>query len=198
MSKKNESLPDLKLFLLGDSGVGKTNFILRYTKNKFQNNYISTIGIDFLAKDVLLPNKEKVQIRFYDTAGQEHYKSIAFNLVKLAEGIILMYDISSNNSFDSMKEWIESIKAVKGDDFPVLLCGNKCDLEEQRAITKEDGEDLAKNNGFIFFETSCKENINITESVSEFALKVLEKKIKDEKEFHKLEKKKHQKKKRRC
>ena len=198
MSKKNKKIPKINIFLLGDSAVGKTSFILRYTKNTYSNYYISTVGIDFMDRDIILPTNEKVKICFYDTAGQEQYKSIAFNLIKSAEGILLMYDICSQKSFESINEWIESIKGAKGDDFPVVLIGNKCDLEEERKVKTEQGINLADNNGFTFFETSNKENINIEQSVSSLATKVLEKRKieKNQKEFLKLEKKKMKKKKR--
>jgi len=162
------------LFTLGNSQVGKTCFILRYTKNSFNSTYISTIGIDFLAKDVLLPNREKYKVLFYDTAGQEKYRSIAFNLMKGAEGIILMYDITKRNTFESITEWVQSIKEAKGDNFPVILIGNKCDLKEEREIDKEEGENEAKKHGFLFFETSNKDGTNVEEATLALISKVAE------------------------
>jgi len=162
------------LFTLGNSQVGKTCFILRYTKNSFNSTYISTIGIDFLAKDVLLPNREKYKVLFYDTAGQEKYRSIAFNLMKGAEGIILMYDVTKRSTFESITEWVKSIKEAKGDNFPVILIGNKCDLNEVREISKEEAENEAKKHGFLFFETSNKDGTNVEEATLALISKVVE------------------------
>ena len=168
------------LFTLGNSIVGKTSFILRFTKNTFNNAYISTIGIDFLAKNILLPNGEKYKVLFYDTAGQEKYRSIAFNLMKGAEGIILMYDITKRKTFESITEWVESIKEAKGENFPVVLVGNKCDLKEEREIDKEEGENEAKKNGFLFFETSNKDGTNVEEATLALISKVVELRKKEE------------------
>ena len=162
------------LFTLGNSQVGKTCFILRYTKNTFNSTYISTIGIDFLAKDVSLPSGEKYKVLFYDTAGQEKYRSIAFNLMKGAEGIILMYDVTKRNTFEAITDWVQSIKEAKGENFPVVLIGNKCDLNEEREIDKEEGENEAKKNGFLFFETSNKDGTNVDEAVLALISKVVE------------------------
>jgi len=164
----------ISIFTLGNSQVGKTCFILRYTKNTFNNTYISTIGIDFLAKDTSLPNGEKYKVLFYDTAGQEKYRSIAFNLMKGAEGIILMYDVTKRSTFESITEWVKSIKEAKGDNFPVILIGNKCDLNEVREISKEEGENEAKKHGFLFFETSNKDGTNVEEATLALISKVVE------------------------
>ena len=162
------------LFTLGNSTVGKTSFILRFAKNTFNTSYISTIGIDFLSKNILLPNGEKYKVLFYDTAGQEKYRSIAFNLMKGAEGIILMYDVTKRKTFESITEWVESIKEAKGENFPVVLIGNKCDLNEEREIDKEEGENEAKNNGYLFFETSNKDGTNVEEATIALISKVVE------------------------
>ena len=157
-----------------NSAVGKTSFILRYTKNTFNETYLTTIGIDFLSKNALLPNGEKYKVLFYDTAGQEKYLSIAFNLLKGAEGIILMYDITKRDTFESITGWIKSIKEVKGENFPIALIGNKCDLNEERQVDKEEGENEAKKNGFLFFETSNKDGTNVEEATTALISKVVE------------------------
>ena len=164
----------INLFTLGNSQVGKTCFILRYTKNTFNSTYISTIGIDFLTKNAFLSNGEQYQILFYDTAGQERYTSIAFNLMKGAEGILLMYDVTQRKTFESITYWVKSIKEAKGENFPVVLIGNKCDLKEERQISREEGESEAKKNGFLFFETSNKDGTNVEEATIALISKVVE------------------------
>ena len=169
-----DEINKIYLFTLGNSAVGKTSFILRYTKNTFNETYLTTIGIDFLSKNALLPNGEKYKVLFYDTAGQEKYLSIAFNLLKGAEGIILMYDITKRDTFESITGWIKSIKEVKGENFPIALIGNKCDLNEKREVDMEEGENEAKKNGFLFFETSNKDGTNVEEATTALISKVVE------------------------
>ena len=177
MSKKIERI---NLFTLGNSSVGKSCFIERYTKDVFRLEYISTIGFDFRTKNQKLPDGSEYKICFYDTAGQEKYRSIAFNAIKNADGILVMYDITNQISFDTLEEWIKSIFEAKDENFPIVLVGNKCDLEKERVISKEEGEKEAKKHNFSFFETSNKEGINIEETVIELIQKIVEKKKKEE------------------
>ena len=162
MNSENVNEDIINIMTLGISSVGKTSFIFRFTENTFQNLIISTIGIDFKVKIIEIENI-KYKLIFYDTAGQEKFKSVAPNLIKKAHGIIIMYDITNKSSFDSIPEIIKNIKEEKGDDFPMILIGNKKDLEQDREIKKEEGEDLASKNGIEYFEISNKEGINIQE-----------------------------------
>ena len=148
-----------------------------------------------MTKKIILPSGKKVKIIFYDTAGQERYKSLSFNLLKNADGILLMYDITNIETFRAITEWIEIIREIKPNDFPIILIGNKCDLESERKIPKEEGEKEARNNGFPFFETSCKENVNIDETINAIVSMITDekgqiKKERNEIESVKLEKKK--------
>ena len=153
----------INLMILGNSKVGKTCFILRYTDNIFQEVYLSTIGIDFKTKTETVNNKQ-YKIYLYDTTGQEKYKSIALNIIKNAQGIILMYDITDRESFESIPEWIKSIKDAKGSNFPMILLGNKLDKEDVRVIKEKEGKELADKYNIKFFETSNKTGINIQEA----------------------------------
>jgi small GTP-binding protein len=171
--KENEKIIS---FVLGNSQVGKTSFITKYDKNTFDGKYLTTVGVDFIKKEIKLPDGKEISLLLYDTAGQERYKSISYNLIKKADGLLLMYDITKQDSFDAINKWIENIKDEKGDNFPLVLVGNKCDLTEERVIQKEEGQKLAEDNGFSFIETSCKEGINIEESINILVLKIIEKK----------------------
>ena len=153
----------INIMILGNSKVGKTCFILRYTDNIFQEVYLSTIGIDFKIKTETINNKQ-YKIYLYDTTGQEKYKSIALNIIKNAQGIILMYDITDRESFESIPEWIKSIKDAKGSNFPMILLGNKLDKEDVRVIKEKEGKELADEYNIKFFETSNKTGINIQEA----------------------------------
>ena len=175
---ENEKLEKIKIMALGNNVVGKTSFILRFTENKFEKNYLATVGIDYQIKIITIKEKQ-YKLCFYDTVGQEKYRSITLNVIKDAQGILLMYDITIINSFDSIPNWIKSIKDVKGSDFPMVLVGNKIDLESERKITKEQGEKFAKENGIEFFEISNKNGINIQEAGLALVNKILEKKEKE-------------------
>ena len=174
MNSENVNEDIINIMTLGISSVGKTSFIFRFTENTFQNLIISTIGIDFKVKIIEIENI-KYKLIFYDTAGQEKFKSVAPNLIKKAHGIIIMYDITNKSSFDSIPDIIKNIKEEKGNDFPMILIGNKIDLEPDREIKKEEGKDLASKNGIEFFEISNKEGINIQEAGFAIVNKILEK-----------------------
>ena len=175
MKKSPESSQDeipIKIMILGNTSVGKTSFIIKYTENTFQEVYLSTIGIDYKIKK-LTYNEQKYNLYIYDTTGEERFRSLSFNLIKFTEGVILMYDITNKSSFKSIPEWIESAQEHKGENYPIIIIGNKIDLEEKRKITTEEGENLAKKYGLDFFEISNKEDINIKEAIFTLFKKVL-------------------------
>ena len=178
MIEESDSEEAIAIMILGNSEVGKTSFILRFVENTFQSTYLSTVGIDFKVKNINLDNKE-YKLILYDTAGQERYKSLAPNLIKKAFGIILVYDITNKSSFDSIPEIMEKVKEEKGNNFPMVLVGNKIDLEQRRDIEKEKGELLAEKNGIDFYEVSNKEGINIQEAGLAIVHKILEKRKND-------------------
>lgn len=165
MSKNNDE--KFNVMTLGNSTVGKTSFILMLVEGTFTDIHLATYGIDYKSKTLTLPNKKSYKVNIYDTAGQERYQSISLNTIKNADGIILMYDITNKSSFDSISNWMKGIKEIKGDNFPIVLIGNKCDLESTRVISKEKGEELANLYKISFFETSNKNKVNIEQSFSE-------------------------------
>ena len=178
MSEKTDHEELISIMVLGNSSVGKTSFILRFTENEYKDTYISTIGIDFKIKYIKI-NDIRYKVLFYDTAGQERFHSIAPSIIKKVHGIIIMYDITDILSFDSIREIIESIKEEKGKDFPMILIGNKIDLEIERLIKKEEAEELAEKYGMEFFEISNKEGINIEKAGLSIVNKILEKRKND-------------------
>ena len=166
----------INIFTLGNSIVGKSTFIIRYTQNIFEAQYIANYGVDYRIKKIILPNEKKIKLCLYDTAGQERYKSISMNMIKMADGIILMYDITDRSSFESIKGWVKSIIDEKGDNFPIVLLGNKIDLEDKRKVSTKEGQNEADTLGLKFFEVSNKEGINIKESILELVSLVNKKK----------------------
>ena len=173
-----ESEERINIMTLGSMTVGKSSFILKYTENNFQEIYLATVGIDFKVKTLIIKDKQ-YKLFFYDTTGQEKYKSISLNVIKTAHGVVLMYDITNKSSFESIPDWISSIKEAKGDNFPMILLGNKKDLEKERQISIKEGEQLADENDIEFFETSNKEGTNINEAGLCIVNKILDKRKKD-------------------
>ena len=185
------------LSVLGNSGVGKTSFIMKFTDNTFQESYLATYGIDFKTKFVDINNK-KYRVDLYDTAGQERFRSVSVNSIRMSDGVILIYDITNEFSYETINTWMENIYQVKGKDFPVILIGNKCDAVRERVVIKEKGEQLAKQYNISFFETSNKMGTNIEEAGLKLINKIIENNIRDAQESIKLRKSRLKKKKLRC
>ena len=189
-------IEEVKIMTLGNSLVGKSSFILKYIDDIFNDNYLSTLGVDFKQKEIKLKNGKKVRLRIFDTAGQEKFKSASLTFIKKTDGIILIYDISNYDSFKATNGWMESIKDNGKKDLPIILVGNKCDLsDEERQVSLKEGEDKANEFQIPFFETSCKNGININEAVEKLVEDILEKgNINVDKEVKTLNKNKEKKK----
>ncbi len=159
-------ISEIKLITLGNSHVGKTSFINRYTENTFSIHIPSTIGIDNKYKIEKLDNNEKIKVTIFDTNGQERFRSISYNMLKNANGVLLFFDVTSRDSFDSIKEWMNNIYNFKDEKFPIVLIGNKIDKnKDERQVLKEEGESEAEKYKIKYFETSCKMDINIKETI---------------------------------
>uniref|UniRef100_A0A8W7PU78 Ras-related protein Rab-3 n=1 Tax=Anopheles coluzzii TaxID=1518534 RepID=A0A8W7PU78_ANOCL len=150
-----------KLLIIGNSSVGKTSFLFRYADDSFTSAFVSTVGIDFKVKTVFRHDK-RVKLQIWDTAGQERYRTITTAYYRGAMGFILMYDITNEESFNSVQDWVTQIKTYSWDNAQVILVGNKCDMEDERVISFERGKQLADQLGVEFFETSAKENVHVT------------------------------------
>ncbi|XP_006177259.1 ras-related protein Rab-13 isoform X1 [Camelus dromedarius] len=161
-----------KLLLIGDSGVGKTCLIIRFAEDNFNNTYISTIGIDFKIRTVDIDGK-KIKLQVWDTAGQERFKTITTAYYRGAMGIILVYDITDEKSFENIQNWMKSIKENASAGVERLLLGNKCDMEAKRKVQKEQANKLAQEHGIRFFETSAKSSMNVDEAFSSLARDIL-------------------------
>jgi len=162
-----ESSPEsdfvFKILLLGDSEVGKSCFLMRYSDNVFVENYITTIGLDYKLKAVKLDSGKTIKVQLWDTAGQDKYRTIAKNYYKGSHGILLLYDITKITSFENIREWIRDIKEEVSEKAIIFLIGNKIDLTDNRKISKEKGEELAEEYKIPFFEASAKSGENVDE-----------------------------------
>ncbi|TGZ66430.1 hypothetical protein CRM22_005320 [Opisthorchis felineus] len=149
-----------KCVFLGEQNVGKTCIILRFMHDVFDQTYQATIGIDFLSKTLCLDQKS-VRLQLWDTAGQERFRSLIPNYIRDSAVSIVVYDVTSRDSFDRTVEWIRKIRDERDTSSLIFLVGNKVDLEDERVITTEEGTELAKKEGLFFLETSAKSNIGI-------------------------------------
>uniref|UniRef100_A0A663FAL4 Ras-related protein Rab-15 n=1 Tax=Aquila chrysaetos chrysaetos TaxID=223781 RepID=A0A663FAL4_AQUCH len=171
MAKQYDVL--FRLLLLGDSGVGKTCLLCRFTDNQFHPAHISTIGVDFKMKTIEVDGI-KVRIQIWDTAGQERYQTITKQYYRRAQGIFLVYDIGSERSYQHIVKWASDVDEYAPDGVQKILIGNKADEEHKRQVAKEQGLQLAREYGMDFYETSACSNLNIKESFTRLTELVLQ------------------------
>jgi len=164
----------IKLLLIGDSGVGKSCLLLRYSDDSFTSSFITTIGIDFKIKSILC-GESKVKLQIWDTAGQERFRTITTAYYRGAMGILLVYDVSDEASFTNVRNWMRQIDQNAAENVNRLLIGNKSDVEAgDRKVTYEQGKNLAADYGIKFFETSAKLNSNVDEAFLSIASDIVD------------------------
>ena len=147
-----------KIIIIGDPNVGKSNILIRYTKNEFQTDENPTIGADFFSKNLEIEGVP-CKLQIWDTAGQEHFRSIVKSYYKGISGAMIVYDISNKNTFDRLPIWLQEIENnCRAEDVPIVIAGNKKDLEEERQVVREQAETFCKERGLYFLETSAKDN----------------------------------------
>ena len=161
----------IQIIMVGESGVGKTSLIRRYTNNIFNTNHLETIGIEFFNKEERI-NDQIIQIKLWDTAGQEIFHSLTKNFYRKADGIIIVYDITNKESFDRIQDWVKSVydNTDTYKEIQMIIVGNKIDLEEKREVSKEEGMKIVKYFEIDFFEASAKN----AEGVRNFMIKIIE------------------------
>uniref|UniRef100_A0A6T8NAK7 Rab8 n=2 Tax=Hemiselmis andersenii TaxID=464988 RepID=A0A6T8NAK7_HEMAN len=162
----------IKLLLIGDSGVGKSCLLLRFSDDSFTTSFITTIGIDFKIRTIEQEGK-KLKLQIWDTAGQERFRTITTAYYRGAMGILLVYDVTDEQSFNNIRNWIRQIQQHAADNVNKILIGNKCDMLDKKVIDTARGQALADEFGIKFFETSAKNNINVEKAFFEIARDVL-------------------------
>ncbi|KAJ0974490.1 hypothetical protein J5N97_016455 [Dioscorea zingiberensis] len=167
----NNSL-NAKLVLLGDMGAGKSSLVLRFVKGQFLEFQESTIGAAFFSQ-TLAVNDATVKFEIWDTAGQERYHSLAPMYYRGAAAAIIVYDISSTESFERAKKWVQELQKQGNPNMVTALAGNKADLEDKRKVSTEEAQTYAQENGLFFMETSAKTATNVNEIFYEIARSML-------------------------
>jgi len=153
----------IKILLIGDSGVGKSCFLLRFTDELFTASFINTIGIDFRVKTFELDGK-RIKLQIWDTAGQERFRTITTSYYRGAMGILLVYDTTDEESFKNLHNWIQAIDTNASENINKVLIGNKCDKVKEKVINTERGKALAEKYELKFFETSAKTGLKVEEA----------------------------------
>ena len=160
---------------MGDTGVGKTSLVNRYIKNTFIEGVIPTIGVEFACKIVETKDKSKLKVQIFDTAGQEKYRSLTKFFYKDAAAVILVYDVTREESFENLKNyWYNQLKENCDKNVVLGVVGNKCDLFEDEKVTENDAREFADKIGAIFELTSAQNNTGITEIFQEIGNKYLD------------------------
>ncbi|XP_071698743.1 ras-related protein Rab2BV-like [Rutidosis leptorrhynchoides] len=150
----------LKIVLIGDSGVGKSNILSRFTRNEFYLESKATIGVEFATRTLQVEEKT-IKAQIWDTAGQERYRAITSAYYRGAVGALLVYDITKRPTFDNVQRWLHELRANADSNIVVLMAGNKSDLNHLRAVPEQEGQSLAEKEGLSFLETSALEALNI-------------------------------------
>jgi len=150
-----------KLVLIGDSGVGKSNLLSRFTSNEFNLESKSTIGVEFATKNIVIDG-HTIKCQIWDTSGQERYRAITGAYYRGAVGALLVYDITRQSSFQNIDHWLKELKDHADENIVMMLVGNKSDLaESSRAVPTEEGGAFSEDNKMLFFETSALDATNV-------------------------------------
>ncbi|CAJ2666036.1 ras-related protein RABB1b [Trifolium pratense] len=162
-----------KYIIIGDTGVGKSCLLLQFTDKRFQPVHDLTIGVEFGAR-MLTIDSRPIKLQIWDTAGQESFRSITRSYYRGAAGALLVYDITRRETFNHLASWLEDARQHANPNMTITLIGNKCDLSHRRAVSKEEGEQFAKENGLLFMEASAKTAQNVEEAFIKTAAKILQ------------------------
>ncbi|XP_053274551.1 ras-related protein Rab-27A [Pleuronectes platessa] len=167
----------IKFLALGDSGVGKTSFLYQYTDGTFNSKFITTVGIDFREKRVNYKSSgqdgssvrgQKIHMQLWDTAGQERFRSLTTAFFRDAMGFLLLFDLTNEQSFLNVRNWMSQLQIHAYCENPdIVLCGNKCDLTDQRAVREDEARELAEKYGIPYFETSAANGENVNQAVDD-------------------------------
>jgi len=176
MGDIGEVLTTLKLLIIGESGVGKSSLLLRFTDDAFDPEQAATIGVDFKVKTVKV-NGDKVKLAIWDTAGQERFRTLTPSYYRGGQGVIVVYDVTNRESFTKIENWLTELETYStNQDLVKMLVGNKCDLEShgERAVSKEEGLKTARKHQMMFIEASAKTREGVACAFEELVEKIIQ------------------------
>ena len=190
-----------KLLLIGNSSVGKSSLLFRFVENVWDDSFVPTIGVDFVSNllsvilifiykqklKTLEVNGKKVKLQIWDTAGQERFKNITASYYRGGNGVLVVYDITERESFENLNSWLIEIEKNANKNVYKLLIGNKCDLEDKRKVSFQEGKDFAESNGMKFMETSAKTASKVQEAFELLTNEIIKASISKEKGLEKKE-----------
>ena len=192
-----------KLLLIGNSSVGKSSLLFRFVENVWDDNFVPTIGVDFVSNIYLIylyilqklktleVNGKKVKLQIWDTAGQERFKNITASYYRGGNGVLVVYDITDRDSFENLNSWLIEIEKNANKNVYKLLIGNKCDLEDKRKVTYQEGKDFATSNGMQFIETSAKNDTKVKDAFELLTQEIIKASITKDKSLERKEKTVH-------
>ena len=168
--------PFLLVVVTGDSGVGKTNIINRFTTNEFSLESKATIGVEFGHSEITLPDGSQVKVQIWDTAGQERFRAITRGYYRGAVGALIVYDITKSSSFHNVEKWLNELHEHADENIVVMLVGNKTDLKASREVSTEEAQKFAKAKQLLYIETSALEGDNIKEAFNQIITEIAHRK----------------------
>jgi small GTP-binding protein len=167
----------LKVVVVGDSGVGKTCFLIRFVRDQFDEECQPTLGVEFLTK-IVQTERHRIQLQLWDTAGQELFRSVTRGYYRGSAGALLVFDITSRDSFESVARWLQDIRDVARADVVTMLIGNKSDLADKRQVSTDEADAFAKGHSMQYCETSAKTGHNLAAAV-DACVAVIEKNVEE-------------------
>ena len=197
MAENNLQRKVMRLSIIGDSQTGKSSILNVYLGNDFTYDILSNIGIDKQSVEKQMKDGNKIKIIFWDTAGQERFHSLSSGTIKNYQGIIICFALNDKQSFENVVLWLEDVRNIS-EKIPVVLFGNKCDLVNERKVTKEEIDRFIKKNYLVYFETSAKEKINLEEGFQKIFEDAYATVVEQNAKFELLRKKEKDKKKKKC
>lgn len=168
----------IKICLLGEANVGKTSLVYRFIENKFRENYKSTLGVNLLKKDLTFQEYGDVSAQIWDLGGQESFRNLRKLYLEGANGALLVYDCTQTKSFEKLQDWIQDFRNARGNE-PVLLIGNKVDLDNNIKVSESEAKEFAKNYSLKFIETSAKTGSNVEEAFIGIIKSILKKTLEE-------------------
>ena len=197
MAENNLQRKVMRLSIIGDSQTGKSSILNVYLGNDFTYDILSNIGIDKQSVEKQMKDGNKIKIIFWDTAGQERFHSLSSGTIKNSQGIIICFALNDKQSFENVVLWLEDVRNVS-EKIPIVLFGNKCDLVDERKVTKKEIDRFVKKNDLVYFETSAKEKINLEEGFQKIFEDAYATVVEQNAKFELLRKKEKDKKKKKC